>query len=64
MTRAPAAGSPDRIPSNRLERWKNVIPGSWLNASVCIDVTKQIRFAMRAVCGISSLIQAPSSLFG
>ena len=35
--------------------WKNVIAGSWLIASVCIDLMKQRSSATRAVCGSSSL---------
>ena len=39
--------------------WKNVIAGSWLIASVCIDLTKHSSSATLAVCGSSSLTQAP-----
>src|SRR6267154_240578 len=33
--------------------------GSWLIASVCIDLTKQSSSTTFAVCGINSLTQAP-----
>ena len=39
--------------------WKNVMAGSWLIASVCIDLTKHSSSAIAAVCGISSLTIAP-----
>ena len=38
---------------------KNVTAGSWLIASVCIDLMKHSSSATRAVCGNSSLSQAP-----
>ena len=38
--------------------WKNVTAGSWLIASVCIDLMKHSSSAMPAVCGSSSLTQA------
>ncbi len=41
-----------------------MIPGSWLIASVCIDLMKQSSFAIDPVWGISSLTQAPSWLLG
>ncbi len=39
--------------------WKNVTAGSWLIASVCIDLMKQRSSATRAVWGNSSLTVAP-----
>ena len=39
--------------------WKNVMAGSWLIASVCIDLMKHSSSATLAVCGSSSLTQAP-----
>ena len=39
--------------------WKNVIAGSWLIASVCIDLTKHRSSTIFAVCGSSSLTHAP-----
>jgi len=40
--------------------WKNVMPGSWLIASVFIECTKHSSFAIAAVCGMSSLSHTPS----
>ena len=39
--------------------WKNVIAGSWLIASVYIERTMQRSSTTLAVCGSSSLTQAP-----
>ena len=39
--------------------WTNVIAGSWLIASVCIERMMQRSSAIFAVCGSSSLSQAP-----
>ena len=39
--------------------WMKVIPGSWLIASVCIDLMIQMSSAISPVCGSSSLSQAP-----
>ena len=39
--------------------WKNVTPGSWLIASVCMVLMKHSSSAILAVWGISSLIHAP-----
>jgi len=39
------------------------MPGSWLIAEVCIELTKQISFAIAPVCGSSSDSMTPSSLF-
>ena len=39
--------------------WKKVTAGSWLIASVCIDLMKQRSSATRAVCGSKSLTVAP-----
>ena len=39
--------------------WKKVMAGSWLIASVCIDLMKQSSSATLAVCGSSSLTDAP-----
>ena len=41
--------------------WMKVMAGSWLIASVWIDLTMQISSAIFAVCGSSSLIHAPDS---
>ena len=46
-------------PGSWMPVWKNVIAGSWLIASVCIDLTKHSSSAIFAVCGSSSLTQAP-----
>ena len=40
--------------------WKNVTAGSWLIASVCIDLMKQSSSATLAVCGSSSLTVGPA----
>ena len=39
--------------------WKKVIAGSWLIASVYMDLMTHISSAMVAVCGSSSLSQMP-----
>ena len=39
--------------------WKNVMAGSWLIASVCIDLTMHSSSTILAVCGSSSLTHVP-----
>ena len=39
--------------------WMNVIAGSWLIASVCIDLMTQMSSTIFAVCGSSSLTHVP-----
>ena len=39
--------------------WKKITAGSWLMASVCIDLMMHKSSTTRAVWGISSLTHAP-----
>ena len=48
-------------PGSSLPVWKKLMAGSWLIASVCIDLTKQSLSAIAAVCGSSSDTVAPDS---
>jgi hypothetical protein len=43
--------------------WKNVIAGSWLIASVCIERTTHSSDATVPSCGRSSLNHSPSARF-
>ena len=59
---AQAVGQPGAMlgrPASCAPVWKKVMAGSWLMASVCIDLTKHSSSATFAVCGSSSLSQAP-----
>ena len=47
------------LPASCEPVWTKVIAGSWLMASVCIDLTRQMSSTICAVCGSNSLSQAP-----
>ena len=49
------------LPASCAPVWKKVMPGSWLMASVCIDLMKVSSSTIFAVCGIRSLTQAPEA---